>query len=74
MFAETGPDVRLVRFVAAEWPGDDPAGQWGRAARRWLRQHPGRSLPMAATPADVDEWVQALRQSLARRTVAQQVR
>jgi hypothetical protein len=31
---------RLARFVVSEWPGEDPAGQWGAAAREWLDAHP----------------------------------
>jgi hypothetical protein len=66
--------LRLVRFVADEWTaGDpaDPAGAWGREAKAWLAAHPGRSLPLAADAAGVDEWVAALRASLARRAAWQ---
>ena len=57
---------QLARFIAAEWPGTDPAGQWGNAARQWLADHPGRSLPWAADPVTVRQRVVELRAELAR--------
>ena len=52
---------RLARFVASEWPGDDPAGDWGRAARQWLADHPGRELPWAHDPVEVLQRVVAIK-------------
>jgi hypothetical protein len=44
----------LARFVAAEWPGADPIGQWRDAALAWLREDPGRSLPFGEHGDSID--------------------
>lgn len=56
---------RLARFVADEWGDEDPAGKWGEAARAWLTERPGRTLPLAADPVEILQWVVALRARLA---------
>jgi hypothetical protein len=63
--AEPVPE-RLARFVVEEWPGADPAGQWGAACRAWLAEHPGRGLPLGGEdPVEIRRWVVALRARLA---------
>ena len=45
---------RLARFVASEWPGPDPLGEWYTACVGWLRESPGRSLPFGEYGDSVD--------------------
>lgn len=62
-FADGDVPVELLRFDAADWPGvDPPTQQWRSARRRWLAEHPPRSLgdlnrlygPDVVWPAGVD--------------------
>jgi hypothetical protein len=63
----------LRRFIESEWPGHDPIGQWRDAALAWLREDPGRSLPLG----EFGDSVAVIRESarlkmeLARRTGGQ---
>lgn len=41
------PEV-LCRFVAGEWPGSDPWGEWTAARRAWLAEH-GDETPLGDT-------------------------
>jgi hypothetical protein len=49
---ELGPAVpeQLARFVASEWPADDPVQAWKEACALWLAEdserepHPGRTV------------------------------
>jgi hypothetical protein len=44
----------LARYVASEWPSDDPVGDWRAAALAWLREDPGRRLPLGQYGDSVD--------------------
>jgi hypothetical protein len=52
---------QLARFVAAEWPGADPLGDWRDACIRWLREVEGRSLPFGEFGDSVDVIRESLR-------------
>ena len=60
--AEPVPE-RLARYVEAEWPGDNPSGQFGDAAIGWLDANPGRELPWAADRLEVRQHVVELRKA-----------
>lgn len=44
----------LARYVANEWPSDDPVGEWLRACLEWLREADGRQLPFGDSVDSVD--------------------
>jgi hypothetical protein len=37
---------QLARYVDAEWPGNNPIGDWRDACLEWLREVEGRQLPL----------------------------
>jgi hypothetical protein len=45
---------QLARYVESEWTGADPVGQWRTAALAWLREDPGRQLPIGTFGDSVD--------------------
>jgi hypothetical protein len=48
------PPQRLCRFVASDWPSDDPIGAWRTACLEWLREVEGRRLPFGEHGDSVD--------------------
>ena len=56
----------LARFVASEWPGADPLGQWRAACMAWLDAVPGRRLPFGEYGGPLD----VLRESVRLRRAA----
>jgi hypothetical protein len=55
----------LARFVAAEWRGSDPLGDWRNACLEWLREDKGRRLPFGEYGDSVDVLRECLRVRLA---------
>jgi hypothetical protein len=55
------PPERLCRFLAGEWPGDDPLADWRRSALAWLAQDPSRRMPFGDAGDELDVLKESIR-------------